>query len=158
VKVVAVATLTVRGFDDELHTRLRVRAARHGRSMEAEVRAVLADYLSSPRTSGSLGSRIHARFAALEGAELELPSRDDMPHAAARGSAGPIEVFDAAAAGRYADIVTARERQGQPIGMADATIAAICASRHAALATRNVKDFVDTGIERIDLWNYDPVD
>jgi plasmid stability protein len=35
------ATLTIRGLDDEVHRRLRVRAAENGRSMEAEVRAVL---------------------------------------------------------------------------------------------------------------------
>jgi predicted nucleic acid-binding protein len=69
---------------------------------------------------------------------------------------GRIEVFDAAAAGRYADIVTSRELQGQPIGAADAQIAAICANRHATLATRNIKDFVNTGIELIDPWSYDP--
>ncbi len=76
------STLTIRGFDDELHARLRVQAARHGRSMEAEVRAVLADYLSAPPASGGLGSRMHARFVALGGAELELPARDDTPRAA----------------------------------------------------------------------------
>jgi plasmid stability protein len=79
------ATLTIRGFDEELHARLRVQAARHGRSMEAEVRAVLADYLSSPQasgTSGGLGSRMHARFAPLGDTELELPARDDLPRAA----------------------------------------------------------------------------
>jgi plasmid stability protein len=83
--MIAMATLTIRGLDDELHARLRVQAARHGRSMEAEVRAVLADYLSSTRTSGTsdgLGSRMHARFASLGDAELELPTRDDVPRAA----------------------------------------------------------------------------
>jgi toxin FitB len=65
---------------------------------------------------------------------------------------GRIEVFDSAAAGWYADIVTARERQGRPIAMADAQIAAICASKHAALATRNVKDFMNVGIELVDPW------
>jgi antitoxin FitA len=82
-EVVVVATLTIRGFDDELHARLRVQAARHGRSMEAEVRAVLADHLlSTPSGSDRLGSRIHARFAAMGGGDLELPSRDDVPRAA----------------------------------------------------------------------------
>lgn len=71
---------------------------------------------------------------------------------------GRIEVFDAAAAGRYADIVTSREQRGQPIGIADAQIAAICASRHATLATRNVKDFLHTGIDLIDPWNCNPAD
>ncbi|MFL5109090.1 MAG: FitA-like ribbon-helix-helix domain-containing protein [Microvirga sp.] len=38
----AMATLTVRNLPDEVRDQLRVRAARNGRSMEAEARAVLA--------------------------------------------------------------------------------------------------------------------
>jgi len=76
------ATLTVRGLDEETHARLRVRAAQHGRSMEAEVRAILHDTLSSPVPERGLGSRIHARFAALGGADIEPPTRRDVPRAA----------------------------------------------------------------------------
>jgi len=76
-----VTALTVRGLDDETRTRLRVRAAQHGRSMEAEVRAILHDVLSPPPPEHGLGSRIHARFAALGGAELELPARNEAPRA-----------------------------------------------------------------------------
>ncbi len=76
------ATLTVRGLDDATKTRLRVRAARHGRSMEAEVRAILEDALPSEPPSGGLGSRIHARFAAIGGVELDLPPRHELPRAA----------------------------------------------------------------------------
>lgn len=36
------AILTVRNVPDEVHRALRVRAARHGHSTEAEVRAILA--------------------------------------------------------------------------------------------------------------------
>jgi antitoxin FitA len=36
-----VATLTIRNLDDEVRDQLRVRAARHGRSMEEEARVVL---------------------------------------------------------------------------------------------------------------------
>lgn len=39
------ATLTVRGLDDEITAGLRVRAARNGRSMEAEARTILYDVL-----------------------------------------------------------------------------------------------------------------
>jgi predicted nucleic acid-binding protein len=60
--------------------------------------------------------------------------------------------FDAHAAARYAVIVADRERSGQPIDGFDAQIAAICRGRGAALATRNVKHFSDTGIEIIDPW------
>lgn len=76
------ATLTVRGLDDETHARLRVQAARHGRSMEAEVRAILHDFLSPPPTASGLGSRIHARFASIGGSEFELPARNESPRAA----------------------------------------------------------------------------
>lgn len=66
---------------------------------------------------------------------------------------GRIEVFDAAAATRYADIVLARERLGRPIAAADAQIAAICARRKATLATRNVKDFEGTGVTLVNPWD-----
>ena len=34
-------------------------------------------------------------------------------------------------------------------------IAAITRSRGASLATRNIKDFIDCGIELIDTWTFD---
>lgn len=37
------AVLSIRNLSDEVHRRLRLRAARHGRSMEAEARAILAE-------------------------------------------------------------------------------------------------------------------
>ncbi|MGH3981611.1 MAG: FitA-like ribbon-helix-helix domain-containing protein [Pseudonocardiaceae bacterium] len=76
------ATLTIRGLDDETRARLRVRAAQHGRSMEAEVRAILHELLFAPPPEHGLGSRIHARFAALGGAELEPPVRRETPREA----------------------------------------------------------------------------
>jgi plasmid stability protein len=76
------ATLTIRGLDDGTKARLRVSAARHGRSMEAEVRSILEEALPPPRASGGLGSRIHARFADVGGVELDLPRRSEMPRAA----------------------------------------------------------------------------
>jgi predicted nucleic acid-binding protein len=60
--------------------------------------------------------------------------------------------FDAGAAVHYARIVRHRDEAGLPIGRSDAQIAAICRARGAALATRNIKDFLDTGIEVIDPW------
>jgi plasmid stability protein len=40
-------TLTIRNVPDEVHSRLRLRAARAGRSMESEVRAILVDATSA---------------------------------------------------------------------------------------------------------------
>jgi predicted nucleic acid-binding protein len=61
--------------------------------------------------------------------------------------------FDALAATHYADIVAGRERSGLQISMADGQIAAICRNWNAELATRNVSDFVDTGVELINPWD-----
>lgn len=41
-------TITVRGLDDELHRQIKERARRHHRSMEAEVRAILAGAVTAP--------------------------------------------------------------------------------------------------------------
>jgi predicted nucleic acid-binding protein len=60
--------------------------------------------------------------------------------------------FDAPAATHYAEIVASRERAGSPISMADAQIAAICRNWSVGLATRNVDDFVDTGVNAVNPW------
>ncbi len=66
--------------------------------------------------------------------------------------ADQIVPVDAMAAGQYAVIASNRERAGKPIASFDALIAAVCRSRSAALATRNVADFEGAGIELIDPW------
>lgn len=49
------AMLTVRNISDEVHRALRVRAASHGHSMEAEVRGILESAVS-PQGRVKLGS------------------------------------------------------------------------------------------------------
>lgn len=73
------ATITVRGVDPALKERLRVRAAQHGQSMEAELRQILQDTLKEPERAPepNLYERIRARFAPFGGVdELELPPRE----------------------------------------------------------------------------------
>jgi toxin FitB len=60
--------------------------------------------------------------------------------------------FDSAAARAYAEIAATRRRAGRPISEADARIAAIARSRGAALATRNVEDFVGCDLKVLDPW------
>lgn len=79
------ATLTIRRLAPEIYERLRVEAARHGRSMEAEVRAILQERLMMGSTERGLGSRIRARFEGLKG-DLQLPDRStELPHATKLG-------------------------------------------------------------------------
>lgn len=71
------ATLTIRRLDPEVKERLRQRAARHGRSMEAEVREILKQALAArPETGEELYAAIRRRFAPLGGVELDLPPRE----------------------------------------------------------------------------------
>lgn len=64
---------------------------------------------------------------------------------------GQILPFGVNAAACYAQIAAARE-EGRPISMADAQIAGICRHHGAELATRNTKDFADTGVHVHDPW------
>lgn len=65
-----------------------------------------------------------------------------------------VLAFDAAAAREYAGIVARRERVGAPIDGFDAQIASICRVREAPLATRDLRDFHDTGVDLIDPWRH----
>lgn len=76
------AAVSIRNLDDEVTRRLRVRAARHGRSMEAEIRAILVDAVDEPPGSQGLFATILDRFGALGGVELELPLRSTPVRAA----------------------------------------------------------------------------
>lgn len=75
------ATLTIRDFGEDLKAKLRVRAAENGRSMEAEVRAILAEVLVRPKPSQGMGSRIRERFGDVGDASFELPPRTEQARA-----------------------------------------------------------------------------
>lgn len=70
------AAVSVRGLDDEVKERLRVRAAENGRSLEAEIRVVLEDSVRGP-DDHHLGLTILGAFGA-NGVELDLPDRSDL--------------------------------------------------------------------------------
>lgn len=76
------AAVSVRGLDDQVRERLRVRAARNGRSMEAEMRSILADAVRDQAPSDGLFTTLLDHFGALGGVELELPRRSARPRAA----------------------------------------------------------------------------
>lgn len=73
-------------------------------------------------------------------------------HMFAEDFTGRVLPFDAAAALAFAPIAAGRRRNGQPTGAFDAQIAAIAMSRGAAMATRNVADFLNCGLPIINPW------
>jgi toxin FitB len=67
---------------------------------------------------------------------------------------GRVIPFDSAASVDYARMATTRARAVAPISVADAVIAATAAAAGAdALATRNVRDFSDTGLTVVNPWD-----
>lgn len=75
------ASITIRNLEDDMKARLRLRAAEHGHSMEAEVRSILRQVLRHDTDpASSLPQRIHNRFAAVyqqhgEPDDLPIPPR-----------------------------------------------------------------------------------
>lgn len=67
--------------------------------------------------------------------------------------AGRILPFDSGATAPFATIFAGRRSSGRPISYADCQIAAIARTHNASLATRNVTDFEDCGIEVVDPWD-----
>lgn len=60
------AQLLVRHLDDDVKTKLQVRARRHGRSTEEEVREILRNAVKDEGVAQApLGTRIAARFAGI---------------------------------------------------------------------------------------------
>ena len=57
--------MNIRNLDEKVKRRLQVRAARHGRSMEAEVRAILTEAVREPADSVGLFTTLLDRFGAL---------------------------------------------------------------------------------------------
>jgi len=71
------ATLTIRQLDEKTKSRLRIRAAERGRSMEEEAREILRSALvTQANLKDNLADIVRRRFAPLGGVELELPPRD----------------------------------------------------------------------------------
>jgi plasmid stability protein len=75
---VPMSSITIRNLDPAIKERLRVRAAEHGHSMEAEARRILQTVLKGPARppAANLYERIRARVEPLGGIDLDLPPRD----------------------------------------------------------------------------------
>ncbi len=73
------ATLTIRNVDTSVKEQLRVRAARNGRSMEAELRVILTEVVGGERRREiGLAEAIRRRFAPVGGVD-DLVVHPDAP-------------------------------------------------------------------------------
>lgn len=70
------SSITVRNLDESIKNVLRLRAARHGWSMEQEVRQILQQTVVREQSGGiSFAERLNRRFAGLKVEPLPIPAR-----------------------------------------------------------------------------------
>lgn len=67
-------SLSVRKIDEKTMQRLRIQAAKHGASMEEEVRQIIKQAVSTPENLGDLAVRLFS--PAYGGDKLKLPERE----------------------------------------------------------------------------------
>jgi plasmid stability protein len=73
------ASIMIRNLDDGLKSKLRVRAAQHGRSMEEEARHILRCALTEkPREPTDLYEAIRRRIEPIGGVDLDIPPRQPL--------------------------------------------------------------------------------
>ncbi len=121
----------------------------------------------SPQVAGWVAKQVATELATTSITEAEIlygievlnkSKRHDQLLAAAEAMfaedfAGRIFAFDSDAARNFAGIAAGRRALGRPISHPDAQIAAIAKTQGAILATRNVADFAECGLDVVDPWN-----
>ena len=69
------ASITIRNIDETLKSELRLQSARHGCSMESEVRNILRQVLMPSVAPSDFADRVRQRFAGLYADSLPIPER-----------------------------------------------------------------------------------
>ena len=73
------ASIIIRNLEEGVKTRLRVRAAENGRSMEEEARVILRKAVGRrPAPAKGLGTALQELFEPLGGVELDVSPREPM--------------------------------------------------------------------------------
>ena len=70
------ASFSIRKLDDQIYQKLRIRAARHGVSMEEEVRQILTEVVSVPERITTVFQK---HFGPKNGVDLDIPNQRS-PH------------------------------------------------------------------------------
>ncbi len=103
-------------------------------------------------TTATVLGELAAGLALLPAGSRRNLLQDRLDLAVEDGLRGGVLPFDADAALAYALVVPRRLRQGRPIGVADAQIAAVCLVHDATLATRGIRDFEGLGVAVVNPW------
>ena len=71
------ANISVRKLDNQVYNQLRIRAARHGVSMEEEARQIISQVVSVP---ARISDVFREHFGPNHGVDLELSNQRGIPH------------------------------------------------------------------------------
>ena len=135
--------------------------------LDANVLSELMRPKPSPRVSAWIGQQAATEIFTTAMTEAEIfygiellvksKRREQLLAAAealfAEDLAGRVLAFDSVAARVFSHIASHRRGLGRPISHADAQIAAVTQVQGARLATRNIADFADCGVDLIDPWS-----
>ncbi len=66
------ASFSIRKLDDQIYQKLRIRAARHGISMEEEVRQILTEVVSVPE---QITAVFQTHFGSKNGVDLDIQNQ-----------------------------------------------------------------------------------
>ncbi|MEZ5730147.1 MAG: hypothetical protein R3E48_20535 [Burkholderiaceae bacterium] len=77
----AMASITIRNLGEDIERRLRIRAAKHGRSMEEEAHDILRRAIVDAESPLDLAAAIRARVTPAARVDLERPARGPMREA-----------------------------------------------------------------------------
>ena len=125
--------------------------------MQREADPAVVAWLDS-QPSESVWTTAVTVFEIRFGLELLAPGRrkrqleDAFSRALDEDFQGRILAFDAEAAEEAASRAAERRAVGKTVDFRDIEIAGIVSARRATLATRNVRHFMDLGIELVDPW------
>jgi predicted nucleic acid-binding protein len=119
--------------------------------------AVSAWLRASPRTEFWTASIVVAELVSgidrMPAGRKQAALREAIEGMIAGDFRGQILKFDVPAARRYGQILASRQQLGRPIAQMDALIAATALANGATLATRNIADFQNCGIQLLNPWS-----
>lgn len=122
--------------------------------MSVQPPATMIDWLNAQETAtlflstvtiGEIGYGLFAMPDGRKRRELERRFEEFV----ATGFEQRVLAFDEPAARLYGEVMGQRRAMGRPMGVADGQIASIARAKSLAVATRNVRDFEECGLELV---------
>jgi predicted nucleic acid-binding protein len=100
-------------------------------------------------------AEIHYGLQALPEGKRRQNLADRFERFVASGFTYRVLPFDEEAAYRYGELMARRRKLGRPVSVLDGQIAAIARANRCTVATRNVRDFEECGLELVNPFDRD---